>query len=45
MNSRQLDEEAVFHIAREIPVLQVRVRYLDQICGGDQLLRNVSMRC
>ncbi len=39
MTNRQLDEEAIFHIAREIPLLQVRARYLDQICVGDQPLR------
>ncbi len=40
MSSRQLDEERVFHVARGIPDLNIRAEYLDQICGGDQSLRD-----
>jgi serine/threonine protein kinase len=39
MTSPQLDEEAIFHIARSIPDLSVRGAYLDQICAGDLVLR------
>ena len=37
--NRQLDEEAIFHVAREIPTADARRQYLDQICAGDQALR------
>ncbi|NLS93085.1 MAG: serine/threonine protein kinase, partial [Planctomycetaceae bacterium] len=40
MASRQLDEEAIFHIARKIDDTETRVAYLDQICADDQDLRN-----
>lgn len=40
MTSRQLDEERVFHVARQIPVDDVRSEYLDQVCAGDQALRS-----
>jgi hypothetical protein len=40
MASRQLDEEAIFHVARQIPDLQARSTYLDQICAGDLGLRD-----
>ena len=39
MTSRQHDEEQIFHIAREIPNLDARAGYIDQICAGDQALR------
>ena len=39
MNSRQLDEEAIFHVARGIPEPDLRSTYLDQVCAGDQALR------
>lgn len=39
MTSRQLDEEAVFHVARVIPTSEARSVYLDQACAGDQALR------
>ena len=39
MNSRQLDEEAIFHVAREIAKPEARRQYLDQICAGEQALR------
>ena len=39
MTGRQLDEERVFHIAREITKPEARSDYLDQICAGDQALR------
>ena len=40
MSSRQLDEEAVFHLARGIDDLALRSTYLEQICAGDQALRD-----
>ena len=40
MSSRQLDEERIFHLARELSDPANRVEYLDQICAGDQALRN-----
>lgn len=40
MSSRQLDEEAVFHVARGIPDHETRSKYLDQICEGDLNLRS-----
>ena len=39
MVSRQLDEEQIFHVAREIPNRKTRTAYLDQICAGDHGLR------
>ena len=39
MSSQQLDEERIFHLAREIPKPQARSEYLDQVCVGDQALR------
>ena len=39
MASRQLDEEAIFHVARGLADLNLRSTYLDQICAGDQALR------
>jgi len=40
MVSRQLDEEVIFHVARGIPDGGLRCVYLEQICAGDQALRN-----
>ena len=37
MTSRQLDEEAIFHVARAIPEPGPRSTYLDQVCAGDPL--------
>ena len=39
MTSRQLDEEAIFHIARDIGTPENRSTYLDQVCAGDAALR------
>ncbi len=39
MTSRQLDEERVFHFARKLQDPVDRDDYLDQICAGDQSLR------
>ena len=39
MSSQQLDEEAIFQVAKDIPVLESRSSYLDQVCAGDQALR------
>ncbi len=39
MTNRQLDEEAVFHIARDLSDEAKRTTYLDQVCGGDLALR------
>lgn len=39
MNSQQLDEEAVFQIARVLPDTDNRKIYLNQVCAGDQALR------
>jgi hypothetical protein len=39
MNNRQLDEEAVFHIARQLASADARATYLDQVCAGDASLR------
>ena len=39
MTSRQLDEEAIFHIARDLTDTSKRATYLDQVCVGDQALR------
>jgi serine/threonine protein kinase len=39
MASRQLDEEAIFHVARRIGDSDARSQYLDQICAGDIHLR------
>lgn len=39
MANRQLDEEAIFHTARKIENSEARAEYLDQICAGDQALR------
>ena len=39
MSSRQLDEEAIFQIAKSITDLEMQSTYLEQICAGDRLLR------
>ena len=39
MANRQLDEEAVFHVARDISNPGSRSKYLDQVCAGDLGLR------
>jgi hypothetical protein len=39
MSNRQLDEEAIFHIARDLADTEKRATYLDQVCAGDQALR------
>ena len=39
MSSQQLDEEAIFYIARRIDESAVRTDYLDQVCAGDAQLR------
>lgn len=39
MASRQLDEERIFHTARKIENSDARSEYLDQVCAGDQALR------
>ena len=39
MSSQQLDEEAIFRVARKIIDTEGRLEYLDQICAGDQQLR------
>ena len=40
MASRQLDEEAIFHIARDLADAAKRATYLDQVCAGDRALRD-----
>ena len=40
MASRQLDEERIFNVAREIPKLEAHTEYLEQVCAGDQSLRD-----
>ncbi len=39
MSNRQLDEERIFHIARRLADSDAQADYLDQICAGDQALR------
>ncbi|MCS7471456.1 protein kinase [Stieleria sp. ICT_E10.1] len=39
MNNQQLDEERIFHIARKQPDRETQAEYLDQVCAGDQGLR------
>ena len=39
MNDRRLDEERVFHIARQLADMEARSDYLDQVCAGDANLR------
>ena len=38
MTNRQIDEEAIFHIARDLTDTAKRSEYLQQVCGGDQEL-------
>jgi serine/threonine protein kinase len=38
MTNRQLDEEAIFHIARRITDRQARADYLEQVCGDNTAL-------
>ena len=40
MSSRQLDEEAIFKIARKLDDPEDRDGYLDQVCSGDRNLRD-----
>ena len=37
--SHQPDEVAIFQVAREIPAVHARDKYLGQVCGRDQALR------
>jgi hypothetical protein len=39
MGIRQLDEEAIFDLARRIDTARARADYLDQVCGQDEDLR------
>lgn len=39
MDRSLLDEEAIFHAARQIESTDARARYLDQVCGSSQSLR------
>ncbi|MDC0311502.1 serine/threonine protein kinase, partial [bacterium] len=39
MTNRQIDEEAIFHFARDLTDTAKRSEYLQQVCGGDQELR------
>ena len=39
MSEQQLDEEVVFHIARELTSSTKRAEYLDEACAGDQGFR------
>ena len=39
MTSQQLDEERIFHTARLLPSPEAIADYLDQVCAGDQALR------
>ena len=39
MPDRRLDEEEIFHVARKITDPETQAKYLDQICAGDQPLR------
>ena len=40
MTAKQLDEEAVFHVARSIASPEARAQYLAQVCGDDSALRS-----
>ncbi|MDB2318548.1 protein kinase [bacterium] len=39
MTNRQIDEEAIFHFARDLTDTAKRSEYLQQVCGEDQELR------
>ena len=39
MASRQLDEEAIFHVARGLSQPEERAEYLNDVCADDQHLR------
>src|SRR3954464_2619632 len=39
MNPLQLDDEAIFHLARKIEAPEARAAYLAQVCGADRGLR------
>ena len=39
MVNKRLDEKAIFDVARKIESPEVRLQYLQQICGNDDLLR------
>jgi eukaryotic-like serine/threonine-protein kinase len=39
MASRQMDEEAIFHIARKLNECTDQTKYLEQVCASDQTLR------
>ncbi|MDA7924070.1 serine/threonine protein kinase [Mariniblastus sp.] len=39
MTNRKIDEEAIFHIARDLANAAKQSEYLQQVCGGDQELR------
>src|SRR3954452_21446943 len=39
MNPLQLDDEAIFHVARRIEAPEARAAYLAKVCGADHGLR------
>ena len=39
MAAQELDEEAIFQVARKMDSPQARAEYLAQVCGADQALR------
>ena len=39
MNPTRPDDEAIFHVARQIGAPEARSAYLDQVCGADRRLR------
>jgi len=39
MTNQKIDEEAIFHFARDLTDTAKRSEYLQQVCGGDQELR------
>ena len=39
MTDLQLDERAIFNIARRLATLESRQEYLEQVCGGNRHLR------
>ena len=40
MSSHQIDEERIFHVARTMSEQEIQDEYLDQVCAGDQALRD-----
>ena len=45
MSSQQLDEEAIFEVAREIRNPDIRAKYLSHVCPDHELRSRLAQKC